>query len=74
MNSPATAPAHVDGCPVHTPELCELFNAMRSANACVEELSKRIGIYAIYSPEYQQAKAAWRAYWDAVDTDKAKGA
>ena len=74
MNSPATAPAHIDGCPVHTPELRKLFDTMRSANARVEKLSEKIGLRAIRSPECREAKAAWRAYWDAVDADKAKGA
>ena len=70
MNSPATAPAHIDGCPVHTPELRNLFDAMRSANKRVEKLTNKIGLLAIRSEEYKAAKAAWRTYWDAVDADK----
>ena len=71
MNSPATAPAHIDGCPVHTPELRRLFDNMRSANARVESVTKKLGLATVRSPEYKEARAAWRAYWNAVDADKA---
>jgi hypothetical protein len=44
---------------------------MRKANKVVEKLSAKIGLSAIRSEEYKAAKAAWRAYWNAVDADKA---
>jgi len=56
----------------HTPELARLADEMETANKAVAALTKKIGIAANRSPEYKKARAAWRAYWDAVDADNAK--
>lgn len=60
--------------PTHTAELARLFAAMNAANALVTKVTKTLGMGAVRSPEYKAAKVAYRAYWDAVDADKAKQA
>lgn len=57
--------------PQHTPELARLFAALTAANATVKKVSRKIGLSAVRSPEYKAAMVAYRAYWDAVDADKA---
>lgn len=58
--------------PKHTPELARLFSEMEKANETLAKVARKQGLAARRSPEYKTAMAAYRAYWNAVDADRAK--
>lgn len=62
---------HSAGYPAHTPKLAELLAAMLSANAALSKVARRNQLAAFRSPEYAASRAAYKAYWSAVDSDRA---
>lgn len=57
--------------PAHTPELAALFADMQAKGAALQKVARRNQLAAFKSPEYAAHKAAYRAYWAAVDADRA---
>lgn len=53
----------------HTPELRALFDTMNQTRVALAKVRTPM---PFRSPEYAASKAAYRAYWAAVDADKAR--
>jgi hypothetical protein len=50
--------------------LPQLKKEMDDANAIVTKLTRKLGPSVIRSEEYKKARAAYKAYWAAVDASK----
>lgn len=46
------------------------LKAMNKANSELKIAVRKRGLKAFRSPEYDNARAAWRQYWDAVDASR----
>lgn len=57
--------------PTHTPQLRALLESLNETRAKLNKLARVDALLAFKSPEYKASKAAYRAYWDAVDADRA---
>lgn len=58
--------------PTHTPELVSLFAKLNQTRVALASVRGSMGS-PTYFTAYKAAKAAYRAYWTAVDIDRAKG-
>lgn len=57
--------------PQHTPELAHLLHEMLVTGEALKRASHRLDFAAaIRSPEYRANKAAYKAYWAAVNADR----
>ncbi len=57
--------------PVHTPELTSLFAKLNETRVALAASKAHGTLASLRSPEYAASKAAYRAYWCAVDADRA---
>lgn len=72
MSIPVTFPA--SDFPTHTPELLALFDAMNDTRSKLNRALAAGRCAAFRLPEYKASMIAYRAYWRAVDDDKANPA